>query len=132
MATPHVQRISEASKTAWPIVRPAYEATMRSMAELAGITAEIMPKVVEYVDRAEETSSSRRRKICEETVWALANTGWLRTGGERDVILAAKKWADADSDATVPEEDWEKAIDGLTKAVGALPEYMTRPQEVAS
>lgn len=125
MPLPIVARIGLASKAAWPSVQAAVATTMRSLQELAGIADEVVPKVEEYVARS-ENASIRRRKICEETIWTLANLGWLRTGGERAVVLAAKNWIDADPQAASPQE-LDAVDEKLADAVLALPEYMTQP-----
>lgn len=121
MALPLVQKIAEASKAAWPVVSASINATMRSAQELAGIAEEVVPQVEEYVARSE--GSVRRRKICEETVWALANMGWLRTGAEREIIRAAKTWVDTD-----PEKVSEKTLavidDELVAAVRNAPDFI--------
>lgn len=130
MRTPFVAKVDEASRAAWPPVQQAIGVTMRSLAELASIAEDVVPKVDDYVNRG-AAGSVRRRKICEETVWALANLGWLRTGTERDVILAAKNWIDADPQ-TASHQELDEADEKLTEAVLALPEYMTVPPKEAS
>lgn len=131
MPLPIVTKIGEASKAAWPPVQQAVEVTMRSLAELAEISEEAVPRVEAYVARG-ASGQVRRRKICEETIWALASIGWLRTGGERDVILAARAVAIGRDDDTIPDDEFMAREDTLITVVNALPEYMTTPQEASA
>lgn len=124
MALPIVAKIDEASKDAWPKVSEALQITMRSAYEIAEISQAVVPKVEEYVARG-KTGSIRRRKVCEETVWVLANLGWLRTGPERDVILAAKVYADVARDPNASDDEYEAAADELVAVITNLPENIT-------
>lgn len=128
MAHPLVQKISQASKAAWPRVAAAMAETHRTMEELAGISGEVVPGVEEYVARG-GGAPIRRRKICEETIWVLASLGWLRTSGEHDVILAAKALFDADP-LIASEKELIQLEENLETALNTLPEYIT--QEVSS
>jgi hypothetical protein len=128
MANPLVAKIGQASKDAWPQVSAGVAQTMRSLNELAGISEDVVPKVEEYVARG-NTASIRRRKVCEETIWVLASLGWLRTGGERDVVLAAKAWFDATEDPNASDDEIVVTEDQLADAIKSLPEYLTTPQE---
>lgn len=126
MASPIVAKIGQASKEAWPRVSEAMAVTMRSTHELAEISEAVIPKVEEYVARG-EGASIRRRKVCEETVWVLASLGWLRTGAERDVVLAAKAWFDAIDDDDASDDEIVITEDNLAYAVKALPDYVINP-----
>lgn len=126
MALPLVAKIGQASKEAWPRVSEAMAVTMRSAHELAEISEAAIPKVEEYVARG-EGAPIRRRKVCEETVWVLASLGWLRTGAERDVVLAAKAWFDATDDDDASDDEIALTEDQLAEAVRSLPDYMTNP-----
>lgn len=128
MAQPVVQKIGQASKAAWPKVSAAMAETHRTMEELAGIAGQVVPGVEEYVARG-DGAPIRRRKICEETIWVLASLGWLRTGPEHDVILAAKALFDADP-LTASEKELIRLEENLELALKSLPEYTT--QEVPS
>jgi hypothetical protein len=124
MASPIVERIGKASKDAWPQVSAGIAQSMRSLQELAEISDEVVPKVEEYVARG-ANGSIRRRKVCEETIWVLANLGYLRTGPEREVLLAAKNWFDVVEDENVSEDEIVMAEDQLADTIKSLPEYMT-------
>lgn len=118
-ATALVQQISRAQKDAWPEVLRALDQTTRSTAELAGISEDAIHEIETYA--ATHDAPRKRRRICEETVWALARLGWLRTGGERDLALAAIAW-----EAVPPNADDEQLAqveDDLIKAIEALPDY---------
>lgn len=125
MALPIVEKIGQASRDIWPHVSAALAATMRSVHELAQISDDVAPQVEQYVARA--SGSVRRRKICEEAVWSLARLGWLRTGLERDVILAAKVYADVANDPDASDDEYQAAADELLAVVGSLPDYLTQP-----
>lgn len=123
-----VSKINEASKEVWPLVSAGIARTMRSVHEVAGISEAVVPKVEEYIARG-PTASIRRRAVCEETVWVLARLGWLRTGGERDVVLAAKAVVDTFNDPNTTDAECVQAEDHLVETVDSLPEYMTAPKE---
>lgn len=128
---PKVIKIAEAHKEAWPEVSAAITRTHHTMLELAGIAEQAIPAVEDYVAKG-PTGTLRRRKVCEETVWVLASLGWLRTGGERDVVLAAKDVVDSFNDASKTNDECIAAEDRLVDAVDSLPEYMIdtpTPQE---
>lgn len=125
MALPIVEKIGQASKDAWPQVTAALAANTRSMQELAGISEAVVPRVEEYVAKG-KNGTTRRRKVCEETVWTLANLGWLRTGPERDLALAAKVYADVARDPNASDDEYEAAADELIAVVTGLPEYITQ------
>lgn len=130
MALPIVAKINEASRDAWPRVSEALEVTMRSAYEIAEIAEEVIPKVEEYVAKG-RSGTLRRRKVCEETVWVLSQLGWLRTGNERDVVLAAKVFADVAGDADASDDEYEAAADTLIEQVYLVPEYLTQPTSIA-
>lgn len=127
-ASPLVAKINQASKDVWPQVSAGVDQTMRSLYELAQISEAVVPRVEEYVARG-KSGSLRRRKVCEETIWVLASLGWLRTGGERDVILAAKSVVDTFNDPNTSDDECAKVEDELVSVVDSLPEYMTTPKE---
>lgn len=87
-------------------------------------TAEVIDKVMADLEGFEPKNarnSMKRRTICQQTVWALARLGLLRTDDDAAVIQAAKKWVlvyDSDSDADLEELDNE-----LTEVVQKLPDY---------
>lgn len=126
MAIPIVEKIGQASKAAWPLVSAAVNASIRSAYEIAQISAEVQPKIEEYVAKG-GGAPIRRRKVCDETVWVLANLGWLRTGPERDVILAAKVYADVARDPDASDDEYEQAADELIAVINGLPDYLTQP-----
>lgn len=123
MATPLVQKIDAAGHQVWPEVKYAMEVVDRSLLEASGIAEETWPRVEQYIANG-DGAARKRRKVCEETVWALARLGWLRTGGERAVITAAIAFSELDEDS---DENTFVALETeLVKAVQALPDY---PQE---
>lgn len=124
MPQPIVERIGKASKDTWPEVTAALAASTRSMAELAGIAETVIPQVEEYVARG-NNGTLRRRKVCEETIWVLARLGWLRTGGERNVILAAKSYADTAKDPNASDDEYQQQADELIAVIDGLPDYLT-------
>lgn len=123
MASPAVQKINEAQKVVWPAVSAATEVTMRSMRELAQISDAVLPRVEEYFSRG-NGGPIRRRKVCEETIWALAQLGWLRTGPERDVIQAAKVYADVARDPDASDDEYEQVADELVAVIHGMPDYL--------
>lgn len=125
MGLPIVNKISEASKDAWPEVSAAVEVSMRSAYEIAQISEDVVPRVEEYVAKG-KSGTLRRRKVCEETVWVLSQLGWLRTGPERDVILAAKAFADVAGDADASDDEYDAACETVIEQIGLLPEYLTQ------
>lgn len=125
MALPIVSKIGEASRDAWPRVSEALDITMRSAYEIAEISEAVIPKVEDYVAKG-KNGTLRRRKVCEETVWVLSQLGWLRTGPERDVILAAKAFADVAGDADASDDEYDAACETVIEQIGLLPEYLTQ------
>lgn len=123
---PIVAKIGEASKDAWPRVSEALDVTMRSAYEIAEISEAVVPRVEEYVAKG-KTGSLRRRKVCEETVWVLSQLGWLRTGPERDVILAAKAFADVAADDDASDDEYDAACETLLEQIKLMPDYLTHP-----
>jgi len=119
---PLVRNIQDAHRKVWPDVSAAYSKTHQSMLELAGVAEEVTPRVEEYVTKG-PSATLRRRKVCEETIWVLAQMGLLRSGGERDVIQAAKAWADVTDNDASDDDQIIEAEDRLIQALGTLPEY---------
>lgn len=126
MALPIVEKIAKASKDAWPEVAAAMAANNRSMIELAKISEGVVARVEDYVAKGD--GKIRRRKVCEETIWALANMGWLRTGPERDVIQTAKALVDSLNDDRAADSEIDMLEDELVNVVGNMPDYLTTPR----
>lgn len=130
MPLPIVARIAEASKAAWPEVAAAMDTNTRTLHELAGVSETVVPKVENYIAKG-DGAARRRRKVCEETIWVLADLGWLRTGAEREAILAAKAFVDAINDEDAGDDELAQLEDELTTVINGLPEYLTRPRKEA-
>lgn len=124
MPTQLVLKIDAAGKDAWPAVKLAMEVVDRSLQEVSGIAEDAWPRVEHYINNGNE-AARKRRKVCEETVWALARLGWLRTGGEREVIEAAMAFVLVDEDAS--ETEFVTTEQDLVRVVQALPDFP--PQE---
>ena len=120
VATPFVQKVDAAGKEVWPEVKLAMEIVDRSLLEASGIAEDVWPRVEHYIANG-DGAARKRRKVCEETVWALARLGWLRTGGERAVICRAIDFVRLDDE--VSDETFAAIETELVKAVQSLPDY---------
>ncbi len=80
---------------------------------------EIWPDVQESLaEPPGKRPMSARKAAVTETLWALARADWLRSAADRDVIEAARAWAEA---LAPSDEDWPEE-QALHKAVQLLPE----------
>jgi hypothetical protein len=120
MSSPFVRKIDAATRESWPEVKEALEVVDRSLREISGISEQAWPKVESSIANS-GLAFRRRRKVCEQTVWTLARLGWLRTGGERDLAVAAINFVLIGDDAL--DETYTEAEMELVRAVQALPDY---------
>lgn len=120
MTTQFSAHISEAQHEVWPLVKEAIARSQRSGAELMTISDDVFAQMEAKID-AGQRPPDKRRRVVEQTVWLLAQLGWLRLGAERELILAAKAWADMPQG---PEEVLDRLEDGLLRAVSAMPDYL--------
>lgn len=121
-----VQKISAATRDAWPEVQHAMDQTTRTMIELAELSEDVHHEVETWAARGGNTVR-KRRKICEETIWVLARLGWLRTGGERQVVQLAQRLAELDYDEQ--EQAFLAVEDELLAAAQAIPTYTEEKSE---
>lgn len=113
--------IRKASREVWPEVLRALEQTSRSIAELAGIAQDSYEQMETYIASG-GNAPKKRRGVCDVTIWTLARLGWLRTGGERDIIQACLALENLPEDA--PDEEFIKIESKLVEALHKLPEYV--------
>jgi hypothetical protein len=114
--------VAAAQRQVWPLVKEAIDRTNRFIMEVADISEAAFIDMERRISEGTRAPDKRRRMV-EQTVWTLAQIGWLRLGGEREVIHAAREWSRLDQRA--PDSVWEAAEDRLIKAVSALPDYQS-------
>ncbi len=60
---------------------------------------------------------TERKRVVTQAVWAMAETGWLRSRADVEVIAAARAWAET---FTIDESAWSED-EALFNAVAELP-----------
>jgi hypothetical protein len=118
MASSMVRQIKDTSDRVWPEVSRALKQTTLSIVEVAGLAESAVAQVESYTAN-HERGHWKRRQICNETVWAMAQIGRLRSGEEAAVIQAATELVAILKEVKLDELEPEEKQ--LIKAVQSLP-----------
>lgn len=121
MASTMTTRIAEVTKEVWPTVQAAMDQVTVRVREIAQV-AEESEKILEEYLASHQNAHHKRRAICNETVWAVARLGFLRSAADAKVIAAAKQVVDFE-EADCAEQLLDSAYAELADAVHGLPSF---------
>ena len=120
MASTMTTRIAEVTKEVWPTVQAAMDQVTVRVCEIAQV-AEESEKILEEYLASHQNAHRKRRAICNETVWAVARLGFLRSAADAKVIAAARELIELDHHGT--DEQIDARYDALEEAVLELPSF---------
>jgi len=122
MASTMTLRIRDVTKEVWPSVQAALDQVTIRVREVAEVAEAAQSQLEEYL-ASNENAHRKRRAICNETVWAVARLGFLRSAVDAKVIAAARSLVDLEESDDATDLQIDNAHDALANAVKLLPSF---------